>query len=182
MGEDMKNTVKTALGGMLIAMSAAIMMTASIIPFLTYSIPAIAALFVMFMQIECDWKWALAVYVGTSAVCAFVVPEKEAVAIYIALIGYYPLLKIPLDKLNKVVSYILKSIFFVVVIVASYVVMMRVFSISTELLEETSGFMIPLLVVLGLVTFLLYDYAIGNLEIMYYRKWQKQVRKTLRKR
>lgn len=181
-GDIMKTTVKTALGGMLIAMSAAIMMMSSIIPFLTYSIPAITALFVMFMRIECDSKWAFAVYVGTSIVCAFVVPEKEAVAIYIALTGYYPLLKLALDKLNRVLSVIVKAVFFVAVIVSSYTVMMRVFSISTELLEETGRFMIPLLVVLGLVTFLLYDYAIGNLEIMYYRKWQKQVRKIIRKK
>ncbi len=177
----MKNTVKTALGGMLIAMSVAIMMMSSLIPFLTYSIPAIAALFVMFMRIECNWKWAMAVYVGTSIVSAFVAPEKEAVAIYIAVVGYYPILKVPLDKLNKIVSIIVKGSIFVVVIVASYVVMMRVFSISTELLEETNKFMIPLLVVLGLITFLLYDYALGNLEIVYYRKWQRNIRKILRK-
>ena len=37
----MKYTVKPALGGMCIGLSAALMMLSSVIPFLTYAIPAI---------------------------------------------------------------------------------------------------------------------------------------------
>ncbi len=178
----MKYTVKTALGGMCIGLSAALMLLSSVIPFLTYAIPALAALLVLFMRVECNWKWALAVYVGTSAVCALVVPEKEAVAIYIALVGYYPLLKLLLDKIPKIIGYIVKAVFFVGVIVATYYIIMHVFGISTELLEETGGYMIPLLVVLGLAAFILYDVAIDKLEIAYYRRWQKQFRKLFKKR
>ena len=169
----MKNTVKTALGGMCIGLSAALMMLSSVIPFLTYAIPAMAAILVMFMRIECDWKWGLGVYFGTAIVSALVVPEKEAVAIYIALIGYYPLLKTLFDKLPKIVGYM--------VTVATYYIIMHVFGISTELLKDTQGFMIPLLVVLGLAAFIMYDIAIEKLEIAYYRKWQKQFRKLFKK-
>ena len=115
----MKYTVKTALGGMCIGLSAALMMLSSVIPFLTYAIPAMAALLVLFIRVECDWKWALGVYVGTSVVSALVVPEKEAVAIYIALIGYYPLIKVLLDKPPKVIGYIIKALFFTGVIIAT---------------------------------------------------------------
>ena len=153
----MKYTVKTALGGMCIGLSAALMMLASVIPFLTYAIPAMAALLVLFMRVECDWKWALGVYVGTSVVSALVVPEKEAVAIYIALIGYYPLIKVLLDKLPKVIGYIVKAVFFTGVIIATYYIIMHVFGISTELLEDTQGFMIPLLIVLGLAAFIIQE-------------------------
>lgn len=177
----MKYTVKTALGGMCIGLSAALMMLSSVIPFLTYAIPAMAALLVLFMRIECNWKWALSVYVGSSIVCALVVPEKEAVAIYIALVGYYPLLKLIFDKLPRVVGYVVKSVFFVGMIIGIYYVIMHVFGISTELLEDTQGFMIPLLVVLGLVTFIIYDVALDKLELAYYRRWQKQLRKIFKK-
>lgn len=178
----MKYTVKTALGGMCIGLSAALMMLSSVIPFLTYAIPALAAILVMFMRIECGWKWALGVYAGTSVVCALVVPEKEAVAIYIALLGYYPLIKLLLDKLPKFVGYVVKGAFFTGVIIATYYIIMHAFGISTELLEEAQGFMIPLLVVLGLAAFIMYDVAIEKLEIAYYRKWQKQFRKVFKKR
>ena len=177
----MKYTVKTALGGMCIGLSAALMMLSSVIPFLTYAIPAMAALLVLFIRVECDWKWALGVYVGTSAVSALVVPEKEAVAIYIALIGYYPLIKVLLDKLPKVIGYIVKALFFTGVIIATYYIIMHVFGISTELLEDTQGFMIPLLIVLGLAAFIMYDVAIEKLELAYYRRWQKKFRKLFKK-
>lgn len=166
---------------MCIGLSAALMMLSSVIPFLTYAIPAMAALLVLFMRIECNWKWALSVYVGSSIVCALVVPEKEAVAIYIALVGYYPLLKLIFDKLPRVVGYVVKSVFFVGMIIGIYYVIMHVFGISTELLEDTQGFMIPLLVVLGLVTFIIYDVALDKLELAYYRRWQKQLRKIFKK-
>lgn len=177
----MKYTVKTALGGMCIGLSAALMMLSSVIPFLTYAIPAMAALLVLFMRIECNWKWALSVYIGASVICALVVPEKEAVAIYIALVGYYPLLKLVFDKLPRVLGYAVKSVFFVGMIIGIYYVIMHVFGISTELLEDTQGFMIPLLVVLGLVTFIIYDVALDKLELAYYRRWQKQLRKIFKK-
>jgi hypothetical protein len=179
----MNNTVKTALGGMCIALSTAIMLASSLLPTLTYAIPGIAALLVLFMQVECNSKWAFAVFFGTSIISALIVPYKEAVGIYIALLGYYPLVKTFFDKpKNKYISLIIKSVFFTVVIVATYWVMMRVFGISTELLEESEKFFIPVLVILGLVAFLLYDKAMTMLEITYYRKWQRTVRKLFKRR
>ena len=71
--------------------------------------------------------------------------------------------------------------FFVGVIVATYYIIMHVFGISTELLEDTQGFMIPLLVVLGLAAFIMYDIAIEKLEMAYYRKWLNQFRKLFKK-
>ncbi len=179
----MNTTVKTALGGMCIALSTAIMLTSSVLPYFTYAIPGVAALLVLFMQVECNPKWALGVYVGTSIICALVVPYKEAVGIYIAVLGYYPLVKTFFDKpKNKYVSLLIKSVFFTAVIIATYCVMMFVFGISTELLEEGEKFFIPILVVLGLAAFLLYDRAMTMLEITYYRKWQRTVRKLFRRR
>ena len=168
---------------MCIALSTVIMLASSLLPTLTYAIPGIAALLVLFMQVECSPKWAFAVFAGTALISAIVVPYKEAVGIYIALLGYYPLVKRYFDKpKNKYVSLLIKSVFFTVVIVATYWVMMRVFGISTELLEESEKFFIPVLVILGLVAFLLYDKAMTMLEITYYRKWQRTVRKMFRRK
>ena len=168
---------------MCVALSTVIMLASSLLPTLTYAIPGIAALLVLFMQIECSPKWGFGVFVATSIISAIVVPYKEAVGIYIAVLGYYPLIKAYFDKIrNKYLSYLVKSAFFTVVIVATYWVMMYVFGISTELLEEGERFFIPILVVLGLVAFLLYDKAMTMLEIAYYRKWQRTVRNLFRRR
>lgn len=178
----MNKTLKTALGGMCIALSTALMLASSILPYFTYALPAMAALLVLFMSVECGWKWGLSVYAGTAIVSALVVPGKEAVGIYIALLGYYPLVKPFFDKPKRVISAMIKVVFFTVVAVATYSVMIFVFGISAEMLEESERYLLPFVVILGIVAFMLYDKALGMLEIAYYRKWQRTVRKIFRKR
>ncbi|MCQ2484620.1 MAG: hypothetical protein MJ168_04720 [Clostridia bacterium] len=179
----MKVSVKTALGAMCIALSTAIMLASSIIPFMIYAIPGVASLLILFMMAECNPKWALGVYFCTSAVTAMLVPEKEAVAMYIAVLGYYPLLKTLLDKIKiKPLRIAVKSLFFVAVITAAYLVMIFVFGISSEMLEETEKVFIPILYVLGLAAFLLYDRALEMFEFTYYRKWRKKLMKILKVR
>ena len=178
----MNNTLKTALGAMCIALSSAVMLASSLLPYFTYALPGIAALMVLFMSVECDRKWGFAVYAGTAIFSALIVPEKEAVGIYIAVLGYYPLLKPVLDKPKKWLSIIIKIVFFAVVTVATYCVMIFVFGISAELLEESQRYLLPFILALGIVAFIMYDRALFLLEIAYYRKWQRTVRKIFKKR
>ncbi|MBP3442105.1 MAG: hypothetical protein J6L62_04800 [Clostridia bacterium] len=178
----MNNTLKTALGAMCIALSTAVMLASSLLPYFTYALPGMAALMVLFMSAECDRKWGFAVYAGTAIISALIVPGKEAVGIYIAVLGYYPLLKPFFDKPKKWISIIIKILFFIVVIIATYCVMMFVFGISTELLEESERYFLPVVLVLGTVAFMMYDKALLMLEIAYYRKWQRTVRKIFKKR
>lgn len=178
----MNNTLKTALGAMCIALSTAIMLASSLLPYFTYALPGMAALLVLFMSAECDRKWGFAVYAGTAIISALIVPGKEAVGIYIAVLGYYPLIKPFFDKPKKFISILLKIVFFAVVAVATYCVMMFVFGISTELLEESERYLLPVVAILGVVAFIMYDRALMMLEIAYYRKWQRTVRKIFRKR
>ena len=178
----MNNTLKTALGGICIALSTAIMLASSILPYFTYALPGAAALLVFFMSVECGNKWGLSVYFGTAIISALVVPGKEAVGIYIALLGYYPLIKPFFDKPKKIISAIIKIVFFTVDIIATYCVMIFVFGISTEMLEESERYILPIVVILGIVAFMLYDRALMLFEFAYYRKWQRTVRKIFRKR
>lgn len=179
----MKVSVKTALGGMCVALSTALMLMSSVIPFMIYAIPGIASLLILFMMDECSKKWALGVYFCTGAVTAMLVPEKEAVAIYIAVLGYYPVLKTVIDKIKiRPLRITVKAVFFLAIITAAYLIMIFAFGISSEMLEETEKVFIPVLYVLGLAAFLLYDRALEMFELTYYRKWQKKLKKLLKVR
>ena len=178
----MNNTLKTALGAMCIALSTAVMLASSILPYFTYALPGMAALLVLFMSAECGNRWGFAVYAGTALISALIVPGKEAVGIYIAVLGYYPLVKPFFDKPKKFVSILLKILFFAIVTFATYAVMIFVFGISAELLEESERYLLPIIAVLGLVAFIMYDKALLMFEIAYYRKWQRTVRKIFRKK
>ena len=167
---------------MCIALSSAVMLASAIVPATIYALPGAASLLILFMMAECNKKWAMGVYFGTAVVTAIIVPEKEAVAMYIGVLGYYPVLKTVFDKIKpKVLRIIVKALFFLGVVTAVYLIIIKVFGISAEMLEDTQKFYIPVLYVLGLAAFLMYDYALSVFELAYYRKWQKQVRKIFKR-
>ena len=173
----MRITVKTALGGMCAALSVAVMFLSAFAPVLTYAIPAIAGVLVFFMCVECGRSWGLGVYAATALISAILVPDKEAVGMYIALFGCYPILKFYFEKPKKVIAVILKSLFYIVVTLAAYYVMIKLFGISAEFIDQGGKYFILLLMALGLVVFLIYDKTLSMYEFAYYRKWQKKLRK-----
>ena len=167
---------------MLVALGTLFMMLSSAIPFFEYAVPAAAGLLIVLMQAETGKIWALGVYIATSALSVLVVPNKEAVGMYIALFGCYPLLKPLFDKAPKWLAYIIKSVFFVADILAVYYILIFAFGISRELLEELNRFTLPLLILLGLVAFLLYDRSMWLIERKYMYKYHKHIVKLFRGR
>ncbi|MCQ2479531.1 MAG: hypothetical protein MJ120_02735 [Clostridia bacterium] len=179
----MKNSFKTAFCGMAVALGTVFMLLASMLPFFEYAVPAAAGIIILFVQAELNKPWALGTYIATSLLGVFVVPNKEAVGMYIALFGIYPIIKSFFDKTPKVVSYILKVVFFVADVVAVYYVMINLLFISSaqELKADMTKVTLPLLIVCGLVAFLVYDRALMLFERNYKVKYHKYVMKLFRK-
>ena len=171
----MKNSSKTALSGMAVALGTVVMLLASAIPTLEYAIPAFAGFMVLFILVELDVGWAAGVYAATSLLGIFIVPNKEAVGMYIALFGIYPVVKFYVDRLPKAVGYIVKSVFFLIMATGGYYVMIKVFGIAAELLEDMNKFTLPLLLVLGLAAFLVYDRAMSMIAGKYRHKFHKYI-------
>ncbi len=179
----MKNSSKTALCGMAVALGTVFMLLASMLPFFEYAVPAAAGMLVLFVQAEIKKPWALGVYIATSFLGVFAVPNKEAVGMYIALFGLYPILKSFFDKPPKVLSYILKVVYFVIDIVAVYYVMIKLLFISSaqELIEDMTKFTLPVLIICGTAAFIVYDRALMLLEKTYMLKYHKFVIKMFKR-
>ncbi len=180
----MRNSFKTALCGMATALGTVFMLLASTLPCFEYAVPAAAGFLVLFIQAELSKSWAVGVYIATSLLGVFVVPNKEAAGMYIALFGMYPILKSFFDKPPKAVSYILKSLYFIVDVVAVYYIMIKLLFISSaqELMEDMTKVTLPILLVCGLAAFLIYDSALRLLERNYNLKYHKYVAKLFKKR
>lgn len=175
-----KSTSKTALGGMAVALGTAFMLLSSAIPFFEYAVPAAAGFVVLFMQAEAGKGWAAGVYAATSLLGVFIIPNKEAVGMYIALFGLYPLLKSFFDKPPKALGYVLKGLFFVVVIVGAYLIMINLFGIAKDMLEDLNKITIPILIICGLIAFFVYDRAMMLLEKKYVLNYHKYVAKLFK--
>lgn len=181
----MKQSAKTALGGIIAALSVVIMMM-TVVPFFIYALPAFAGVLIMLAVIEIDKKWAFGIYVAVCLVSIFIVPDKEAAVMYIAFFGYYPIVKALMEsKLPRVAEYLLKFALFNVSVVAAYAVLMKFMGLS---LDEMLGISNPsftkiglvIMLVLANVMFIMYDFCLTKIVTLYLLRWQKRFRQLFK--
>lgn len=183
----MKQSGKVALGGMLIALSVVILVPSALEAFV-YTLPAMASMLTMFAVVELDKKWAVGVYAATSILGLLLVPNKEAVVLYAAFFGYYPIIKAIFEsRLPRWAEYILKFLIFNVSVVLAYVAMIKVFGMPYDKLmgiEGETGFIadyiVPIMLVLGNIVFIVFDIAVTRIITVYLRVWQKRFRKMFK--
>ena len=180
----MSQSGKTAIGGMITALSVVVLMPTALEVFV-YALPAFAGMLIMFSVVELDKKWAFGIYVAVSVLSLMLVPNKEAAVLYAAFFGYYPILKAILEsKLPKVPEYILKFAVFNVAMIASYAVLIEVLGMPFDELmgiEGETGFlaryMLPIMIGLGNIAFMFFDIATTRIITVYLSVWQKKFRK-----
>ena len=162
----MKNTGKTAFCAMMAALAVTLML-ASFFPYLTYSIPAVAALFIMVVVIETDIKWAFITYIASS-VLVFLMAEPEAKLLYILFFGYYPILKSIFERTkSRVLEFILKFSVFNVSEILTYLVLAPVFGFSVEEFGEFGKYSAIVLLIGANIVFPIYDMAVSQMAGFY---------------
>lgn len=175
------NSFKVALGGIIAALSVALMFMTGIIPTLTYAIPAIAGGLLIAIVIEIGPKFACAVYVAVSVLSLLVVADKEAAVMYTAFFGYYPIVKGFIEKkMNGAVSWIVKYIIFNVSVVSAYFIVSKVFMVPYDDFDFLGKFALPLLLLMCNVVFAFYDVALTRVLSAYIFKWRKYVKRVFK--
>ncbi len=109
----MKPTKKIALSAIFTALCVIIMLLGSIIQVLDLSTVALASIVVMVSMIELGKTWALGVYTASSLLAMILLPDKFAALVFALFIGFYPVLKEPLNKIKSLVlSYLARFLCF----------------------------------------------------------------------
>ena len=183
----LSTSAKTALGAMLTALSVVILIPSALEVFV-YTLPAMAGMLTMFSVVELDKKWSAGIYAATSLIGLLLVANKEAVIYYVAFFGYYPIIKAIFEsKLPKAIEYILKFLVFNISIILAGVVLINIFGMPyADLLgidgESTffSKYALPIMLGLGNLVFILYDFALTRIVTVYVLVWQKKFRKLFR--
>ena len=178
----MKNSSKTAMGGMISALSLVIMLLTAVIPYLEYALPAMSGILLVLMVIEINKKWALCTYAAVTILSFLILPNKEAAMMYFAFFGCYPILKPVLEstiKSNKL-CWLLKAIFFNIVAVCAYLVIIYIFGMPLDDFEDFGKWTVPILLGMGNIMFVLYDICITRLVTLYLHKWQRKFRGLFR--
>ena len=178
----MKNTSLTALGGIVTALSVFFMFLSSLLPFMTYVVPAFAGLLLIVTVREVEMKWSVYIYIAVSALSLLVIADKEAAVMYAFFFGYYPILFDFLNSKVKVTLFktVLKFVIFNISVILGYLFIVFVFAIPIEEMEEFGKYTNLILLALGNLTFVFYDILVKNLSYLYDKAWRKQINKIFR--
>ena len=176
-----KISSKTTLGGIVAALSVALMFMTGLIPIMTYAIPAAAGVLLTVIVIEINKKWAFGVYAAVGLLSMFLIADKEAAVLYILFFGYYPILKAIIEKHCSVaVSWVIKLIVFNIAMVASFLISVYVFKIPFEEMEKYGRIAAFILLAVGNVVFVVFDLMLTNLITLYLLHWQKVLKRVFR--
>ena len=159
----MKNKTKnTAVCGLMTALSVVLMMLTTLVPVFMYVIPIVTGLIVLFVADVSNKKWGAGVYFSTAFLSLLLITDKEAALTYALFFGYYPLIKDLIEKLPKLLSWILKLALFNLSAVGIGVISFYLFGVSGDEYNEFGKYTIPILLVMANIAFVLYDFCLSK--------------------
>ncbi len=184
--QKMSQASKTAIGGMVVALSVVLMLPTAF-EVLVYALPAIAGMLTLFCVIELGKSWAFGVYAASSAIGLLLIPNKEAVVLYVAFFGYYAIVKAIFEsKLPRAAEYVCKFLVFNLSVVAAYALLVKAFGMPLDQvlgIEEDvawSKYAVPIFLGMGNLVFILYDFCLTRIATAYIKVLQKKLHKLFR--
>lgn len=175
----MNNTLLTAFGGIITALSILILFLANVFPTLSYTLPALAGVLLLIFVKEVDKKWPFMVYLSVSTLSLILISNKEATILYIFFFGYYVILKDIIEKrFSSFVKWILKFAVFNISIFLAFIILIYIFAIPDGDLQEYGKYV---MLALGNVTFIVYDYTLSTLAVVYDKRWKNKLKKYFKK-
>lgn len=177
----MKSSMKTALCGVVTALCVVCMMLTALVPIATYSCAMLAGLCIIIVVIELSPKWAFCVYAAVCILSAILVPDKEAVVYFVVIFGYYPVLKLFIEKKKShILQWVLKLAVFNAAAVAGFFFTTGILSVPKESFSIGGVYLPWVFLIMGNVLFVLYDIAINGLVAAYIKKFRRYFKKYLK--
>lgn len=177
-----KQSGRIALCGIMCGLAVVLMMSGNIIPFATFCAPALSGLLMIPVAMECGMRLGWVSYLAVSLLCILLIPDKEMAGAFLFLLGYYPLLKVYLERIHlKLLRILAKAAVVNAAIFAMYGVLLFLFPVQV-LVQEFSGMGAPMLVVLlimGNCCFWIYDAALVNIVRVYVIKLRPRIKQIL---
>ena len=152
---------RIAICSMMAALSVVLMLLGAILELGMYAAPLMAGLCFIPIGQKYGRKYQWMLYSVTGILCLLIVPNMEENLMFIGLLGWYPILRPTLQKLPKLLRLIVKlAVFNVIIIGIEWLVM-------TVLAPEVVGdVLLWVLLALGNITFVAYDFMIPKMELL----------------
>ena len=159
-----KQTSNLALGGVLAALAVVILLLGGVLQIATYLAPMLASALLAVLLGRLPRSLCLGWWAAVSLLALLLCPDKELAFVFLFL-GWYPMAKPALDRLPKLPRLLTKLLIFNAATAALYgflILVLRLEALVQEARETGAGLLI-LLLVLGNLTFLLFDLVLSRL-------------------
>lgn len=168
----MKNSKsrQMAICGLLGAVMLVMMLLGPMIPLSTFTCPGLAGVLLIAASRECGAAAARTLYGTVSILSLFLCPDKESAIIFVLLLGHYPLTRPLLERIRpRPLQWATKLVVFNLCIVIAYAILFFVLApgLFAEQFSTYTKWMVAGLLVMGNVTFILYDYFLKHILILY---------------
>ena len=173
----MKNTKKLTLSAILAALSVLLLLLGTLLSVADLCALLVTSFIVLFalMAVSGIYPWLL--YAVTGVLSLILVPDKLIPLLYIVFAGIYPLLKFRLDRLPRILSWILKELWFNATLVGGAALSLFVLSGGSAELPT------PLLVVGFFVLnacFILFDITLKRFVRIYFNRIEPRISRLLK--
>lgn len=166
---------QVACGGLFTALGVMLMLTATLVPIATFIAPLAAGIALMPVAEELGEKIAYLCYAAIVLLSLFTVTDAEAVAMFAAFFGYYPILRRRISAFpSRMVRGIIKFVLFNLTVTCAYLVLIFVFSLSAVTEGMGPAYWLILLAS-GNLLLVCYDRLLGILGILYRRKIRPRI-------
>lgn len=175
-------TKQLVTGAMLTALTLVILYLTFLIPTNTLTLLTLASVMGPIALIRGNVKTSLLVYITSSLLCLILLPPNISV-LYILFFGIYGLLKYFIEKLNHLsFEWILKLVFFNSVFYIGFQFIKALISphafdgliiLAQKFIPNVPYGDLLILIILGQMVFIIYDYALSLLIDTYYKYFSK---------
>ena len=178
-----RNTQHVALCGIFGALALLVMLAGDLLPLAVYLCPALAGLLILPVAYEAGRRTGWLFYIGISLLSLLLLPDREPAVLFVAFLGYYPLVKATLERIScRPLRWLVKLALFNGTVLAAYYAMLHLFGfagLAEDFAGMTGGLWAALLALANL-TFALYDVAVARLGAVYLTVLRPRIQKGRR--
>ncbi len=156
-----KQSKRIAVCGVTAALGVVIMLLGNVLGLGMYLAPMLVGLSLAAIGKEWGIKYQLLLWIAIGLLSMMMVSNLEQNLMFICLFGWYPILRPKLQRLQRILRILVKLLIFNVIVISLEALLILV------LVPESMGTaMLILLLILGNVTFLVYDFAVPRFEAL----------------
>ncbi len=170
---------KISTAAIMTALTLVCLFGSAYIPTGRIALMALSSMCVLVTVCECSVHFAWLQFAATSVLALLLIPAKGQVFLYIAILGYYPILKLHIENLDNLkVEWIIKMIYFNALLIVSYFIL-RYIILRYISLGAIIDFVLANTVIVVIVSeavFVMYDYLLSFFAKYYNDVIKKRIR------